>query len=369
MELLAGSLDVQVDDFLHAGYLSAAPRTFANMVRYEFELSDMMSNAKVIDVKASLQLKETAAETTTVPKTKAALTPAEVMTPASMSSDALVFAGLFFFFTFLFTLYYRRVVKLERPRWRPWLAAAVIATGGIMVIAWASPKVQHVRLNSLPPPWTDVPVQDYRDPQAATEAILHALIAPALPGVSVEIENLAAIQYEVAFPVAQTEYTPGMAYAQKTYGRDGWGNEFQLVADGQGVYLISSAGADGLHRTEDDIELITRAREHYDWEQLIHGMYVRPWPESPQKYACLIHRVSHRNFRREHPDMARKITGSDLFDTFTFDHESENFDPISGDALEQLDQLIGQGDQAGRSGSDAEDEPLIFLRFAAAAHG
>ena len=82
------------------------------------------------------------------------------------------------------------------------------------------------RLNSRPPPWLNVPVRQYASPEAATEAILHGLIVNGLNGCSFNVENLAAIQDEVEFPLPRLEWTEGMKYATTSYGRDGWGREF-----------------------------------------------------------------------------------------------------------------------------------------------
>ena len=59
---------------------------------------------------------------------------------------------------------------------------------------------------------------------------------------SFEAGRLAAIQGEVAFPIPADAYTSGMAYAVKTYGRDGWGREFAFKPLGSRQYRIAGAG-------------------------------------------------------------------------------------------------------------------------------
>ena len=317
MELVAGSLNIEVDEYLHAGYLSAYPRTFKDMAVHNLE----HAKTNVIDVKADLQLKSTDGQ----PDQSTHQTTAEVpvgpspLAPASMASDGFLLATLFFFFAYLISLYYRRIRKVEKPGWRPWLLAVMPVLVVAVVAYCAFPVYEEHRLNSLPPPWMGVPVKDYENPEAATHAILHALVANALPGSEVNVKELAAIQHQVAFPVPTDQYTPGMSYAQKTYGRDGWGREFRFDLLPNGRYRIASAGADGSHGTPDDIVLVTPKKDADNWEQLVNGVYVRRMPGAEDGYACLIHHVAHTNFRWKDSLMARQLTGSGSFDMFTSD--------------------------------------------------
>jgi hypothetical protein len=134
-------------------------------------------------------------------------------------------------------------------------------------------------------------------------------------GSPVEVKTLAAIQKEVAFPVPSQELTPGMAYALKTYGRDGWGKEFRFESLSSNRYVIACAGADGVHGSADDIDLLVplRATREDDWELLVNGVYVR---QVDRQDMFFVHRVEHRHFRQAHRGEARTLTDTDLFDVF-----------------------------------------------------
>ena len=321
MELLAGSLNVEVDDFLHSGYVSAYPRSFASMGDYKLE----QGTAEVIDVKAALALKTPAdkADQVADASTTAASSQAPPLMPAMVTISELhtgfTLAIVFFFFTFLVSLYYRRIRKVQRPGWRPWLLTGLPMVLLVVFYYGVFPLGQELCLNNLPAPWKGVPVRQYEDPETATQAILHGLVAHAMPGCPVKARSLAAIQGEVAFPVPADQYTPGMEYAVKTYGRDGWGREFSFEALRDGQYHIASAGADGTHGTEDDVVFVTHVRRGADWEQLVNGVYVR---RVEGEYAYFIHRVEHGHFRWANGAAALNATGTNLFDLLYFDEWS-----------------------------------------------
>ena len=185
----------------------------------------------------------------------------------------------------------------------------------LLVFYWAIPAYEVHRLSNLPPPWQGVPVEEYKSPEAATHAILDGLVVNGLAGSPVGISTLAAIQEQVAFPIPAKEYTPGMVYAQKTYGRDGWGREFAFESLSGGKYRITSAGPDGVFGTKDDIVVVTGSREH-NWEDCVSGVYVRPMAEMQ---FCFVHRVRDPLFRAKHGDEAFGLTENNLFDSFSLD--------------------------------------------------
>jgi hypothetical protein len=350
MQILAGSLNVEVGAFLHAGYLSASPQTFQLEGGYHFA----RSKAKLFDVKKAVELQETKDQGR---HTKAGLaSPAPTLPAATMVSDVCVLAIAFFFFAYLVSLYYRRMREIAKPGWWPWLLAGMPMLALVLVHYWAWPAFEARSLNSLPPPWKDVPIEEYRDPQAATEAILHTLVANALLGVSVEVQNLAAVQEEVAFPVAAAEYTAGMNYAQKTYGRDGWGREFSFDPLGNLQYRITSAGPDGIPGTKDDVFLVTPKNET-GWGNLVGGVYCRI---VEGRDVVLIHRVNRENFLPAHFDDARTLTGTDLFDLLGFDEMlrrtfvPEDHEPPIVTELKSRRQLASAQETAGG---------LLFARF------
>jgi len=366
MELVAGSLNVEVDEYLHAGYLSAYPRTFKDMAVHNLEYAE----TNVIDVKADLQLKSTDGQ----PGEPTHQTTAEVpggpspLAPASMGSETFLLATLFFFFAYLISRYYRRIRKVKKPGWRPWLLAMMPLLVIVVVAYYAFPVYEERRLNSLPPPWTGVPVKDYENSEAATKAILHALVANALPGSEVNVKDLAAIQHEVAFPVPRDEYTPGMSYAEKTYGRDGWGREFRFDPIANGRYRIASAGADGAHGTPDDIVLVTAKKDADNWEQLVNGVYVRRMPGAEDAYVCLIHQVAHAKFRWENSLMARQLTESGSFDMFTSD-ELFNAYGRSSEPKEQHPVLAQLKEYQEAQPLEERSNPLFFVQIATTEDG
>ena len=376
MKLLAGSLNVEVDEFLHAGYLSAYPRSFGPSVDYRFEGG--LAKVDIIDVKKALTLKSSSDGDDTASDTAMAEVSlqAEPFPPASMSVsevrdlsvEGLSLAIVFFFFTYLVSLYYRRIRKVQKPGWRPWLLTGVPILLLVVFFHGVFPAYQERHLNSLGPPWKGLPIQAYEDPEAATQAILHGLIAHALPGCPVEASGLAAIQHEVAFPVAAGQLTPGMSYAVRAYGRDGWGRDFSFKPLDKGRYQITSAGADGVQGTQDDVTVVTPARHSDDWEQHVNGVYVR---RVKGELVSFIHRIDHRNFRRQNAGEADKLTGTDLFDMlslsemlylsklFQGDRGDDELDPV-------LAQLVTDRDTLRHP---AKTEPLLFLQIAGADDG
>ncbi len=354
MELVAGSLNVDVDEYLHAGYLSAYPRTFKDMGAHNLQ----HAKTNLIDVKSALRLESTGRQATPQATAEVSVRPT-ALAPASMASDGFLLATLFLFFAYLIGLYYRRIRKMEKPGWRPWLLAVMPLL--IVVVASCAYQVhEEHQLNSLPPPWTDVAVRDYEDPEAATQAILHGLVANSLPGSPVNVRQLAAIQHEVAFPVPAEQYTPGMSYAQKTYGRDGWGREFKFDPLAGGRYRIASAGADGSHGTSDDIVLVTPKKDADNWEQLVNGVYVRR--AHGDDYTCFIHRVTHGKFRWMDSGTARNLTGTKLFDMFSLDDQARH-------ATEEHPVLAQLREYQESHPLEEKSDPLFFVHVVPAVDG
>ena len=349
MELVAGSLNVEVDEYLHAGYLSASPRTFKDYGAHSLQ----HAKTNLIDVKAALRLESAESQSTHQPTAEVSVRPT-ALAPASMASEGFLLATLFFFFAYLIGLYYRRIRKMEKPGWRPWLLA-VTPLLVVVVGSCAYQVYEEHRLNSLPPPWTGVPVEGYENPVAATQAILHGLVANALPGSSADVRELAALQHEVAFPVPTENYTPGMSYAQTTYGRDGWGREFKFDPLPKGCYRIVSAAADGSHGTSDDIVLVTPKKDADNWEQLVNGVYMRRMPGDT--YTCFIHRITHSKFRWMDSAMARDLTGTKLFDMFSLDDQSRG-------TKEEHPILAQLREHQESHPLDQESDPLFFVHIA-----
>lgn len=325
MEILAGSESIQTDSFLHAGYLSAYPRTYERTARYRLELVAENGQAKLIEVKDALALKQEGDATEATPIHPAMIGETAEPAPDSVPPGSLLASGFVAliavcFFAFVASAYYRRLKGIRRPGWRPWaiggVAGLLILCTGYFAGGYSVENGRLVRYTwkgtspATPPPWEDVEVREYRDPRAATEVILSGLIVNALAGCSNEVLVLSQIRNEVSFPVPFEQYTPGMAYAQQTYGLDGWGRAFTFEPLPKGKYRIASAGPDGLRGNDDDIVLTTRSKD-YDWERLIGGIYVR---EVDNRYAFFVHRVRHSLFRFANRSGAIAVTKTDRFD-------------------------------------------------------
>jgi hypothetical protein len=386
MQILAGSLNVEVREFLHAGYISAYPRTFSTVGLY----AHYEAKGKVIVVTEALELKPAGAPPTATPSETAVETPAAVtpLPPASMATDGFQLTVLFFFFAFLFSLYYRRLRKIPRPGWRPWVFAGVPLLAVVGVVQWVVPAYTEYRANHLPPPWEEAELdgakwpsaetasrtaalaaavpgrREYRDPQAATEAILQTLIIPALAGCGFRVEHLAAIQEEVAFPIPIEAHTPGMAYAVRTYGLDGWGRPFTfqwLPNQPDRDYRVASAGADGVLGSADDVVWQSQSPRG-DWEPRVNGMFVRAVQGDRQ---CFIHRVRDHHFRFAHAQEARAATSTGLFDMFPFKE-------LAGSAETEQSRspiLAALKPHLAADAAPAGGEPLLFLQFVPAHDG
>ena len=176
----------------------------------------MHAMPKVIDVPAALALKQSGktGEQIARPATAQWVAPAGPFRPAIEVGQAAGLAIAFVFFAYLFGLYFRRTLKAKWLVWLPWVAA-LGAVALILLIVNLVELALVASLNHATPPWQDVAVQEYENPEAATEAILHGLIVNALAGCSFQAEKLSAIQHEVAFPVPIGDYTPGMAYGRR----------------------------------------------------------------------------------------------------------------------------------------------------------
>lgn len=348
MKLLAGSIEVESNTYLHAGYLSAYPRSFGEGGFLRFWHHETTT---VINIPEAVALREPADESQPAATISAARVN-QALTPATMVSELFALTVAFLFFAWLIGVYYQRVRKTAHPAWRPWVLAGVSVFVFAFFPYWALPAMRVQRLNALPPPWEDVPVQPYQNPELATQAIMQALIVNALAGSPQGIASLAAIQEEVAFPVPAEDYTPGMEYARRTYGRDGWGRDFAFELLGEGKYRVSSAGHDGALGTPDDIVVDAGVNER-GWEYALSGIFAR-WHD--QELVCFIHQVDDPLFRKARSAESGELTSTSVFDMFTL--KSATRDPKDApNVLQQLREQMSREAQAGRA------VPLYFVQF------
>jgi hypothetical protein len=115
MQILAGSLNVEVPGLLHAGYISASPRTF---VAHGGIYRLAQATPKVIDVPAALALKESGktGEQIARPATAQWVAPAGPFRPASGVGQA---AGLSIAFVFFSAALGATTVANRARRFRP----------------------------------------------------------------------------------------------------------------------------------------------------------------------------------------------------------------------------------------------------------
>jgi hypothetical protein len=111
MQIFAGSFNVQGNAFLHAGYLSAYPRTFARQGAYELQ----EKTAQTIDVKKALELKETGKPAILAPSS---FTAKATSVEGPIDIPFIMLLVVFIFFTFVYSLYFRQMWKMDRPKWR-----------------------------------------------------------------------------------------------------------------------------------------------------------------------------------------------------------------------------------------------------------
>jgi hypothetical protein len=212
------------------------------------------------------------------------------------------------------------------------LLAAALLSGGILawllirerlsargrklvLLAGTGALLGILACHSLPstPPWKGVELREYADPQQATLALLNGVVADGIINVGDSIDCLANIRNEVGFP--KKELTEGEAYALQTYGIDGWGHEMRLREDGEKRYTVTSAGADGIFDTGDDLSISVKQAEEDTWDRHRWAFFLRNGGELP---AVLFHRWTGEHFRYSNEERARELTGGKLFDVFNF---------------------------------------------------
>lgn len=310
MKVFAESLDEYVDDFLHAGYTSAYPRTFEMGAEHSFMEEDVQFTT--YDVGESLALAS--------PESAPASPSAEVVQPAASPlqpgrvalQDLLPFGMVVVFFLILAGLYQLKVRKGTSNRKLLLCLAAPFCTI-LALICLIEPAAQAAVRNNLKAPWEGVAVQQYKDPKAATETILYGLIDPALSSCDFKPRTLAALQGDVVWPLKSKDQTPGMKYAASTYGRDGWGREFRLQRN-EKYYVVTSAGPDGVFDNTDDLVHKVLLKAKYGWEGKIRSLYVR---HADKKSLLIVRKQSDRLFESSDARTARQLTGTNHFDALT----------------------------------------------------
>ena len=298
MKIIASSLQQAADWFLHAGYLSGAPRMLDT-----HNYGGMTPPRLQLDVAESLRLQgETLATTVSSDPIVTATTSASPGWPTMLLGAALL-AGVV---TLLYWLRHRlRGYSLPSFHLRP-------IHGATAMMALAALGLLQCKSKPSKAPWDGVKLQRYADPAAATKVLLHGIIADGIRNVGQAVDRLADIRNEVGLPTKKP--TRGQVYALKTYGIDGWGNKFRLAEDWP-TYTVTSAGADGKFDTSDDLSRKVTQSKDETWDQELSTYFVRKG--SSGAAVILFHRWTGKHFIYNNRSVARALTGGDLFDLWT----------------------------------------------------
>jgi hypothetical protein len=321
MQILAASIVDNVNRFLHAGYISASPRSFGGWYLPESAPGFQADVASALELQAQASV-----SLVTHADQVMAASLGGLGSPTAMAAMAVTAAG-----TAGLLLMGRRLGL--RPQ----------ALAGILGLTLAAGGLASSCKEPLPdtPPWQDVEIRDYRDPDAATRVILVGLVAEGISNIGQPIENLANIQDEVAWPAKASELSEGEAYALVTYGLDGWGKEMRLAEhlpedeEAAPSYTVTSAGPDGAFDTSDDISLRVRQSTDSTWDENRVALYLRAAQDAEP--AVLIHRWTGEHFEYGDKAGAKALTGTDLFDLVhsfegtTLDYLKAAFDETSVD--------------------------------------
>ncbi len=303
MKVLASALVDTVDQFLHAGYISAYPRSL------EAELFMDGGVAVELDMVAALQLQGEAAAAALgdggVTMAAAAATGSPGMLAAA-GAAAVGAAG--------FAFIQRQLGMTPRA------AALMGAAAGLMVVGNLSCDPGRAE-KALTPPWEGVELQSFADPESATTAIMVGIIAPGLANVDFDVEALENIQLEVGLPT--TSPTEGMSHALETYGFDGWRNAFRLERTAGAdvdenylpVYTLTSAGEDGAFDNEDDMSMTVRGSLDSTWDVNRYATWLRK--DDQGELVVVFHRWRGEHFEYANQAAAEALTGSELFDLFS----------------------------------------------------
>jgi hypothetical protein len=345
MKLISASLVEQIDSFLHAGYISAYPRALEPGA-YPLGSSSMGGTEKLthqIDMVQALTLGE--------PATDAGTNGLDAYMSLINSGDSHGLVIGILAITGISALLY--LINRDFRDIRPKLARVVtpIALAAMFLSVThckdIDPTTDPAPTTSLPsasglptsPPWEGVSKKSYVHPEQATLAILHGIIVPAIAniGESYTVDKLANLKNEVAVPMKNP--SEGVAYALKTYGIDGYGNEFKFEYSPSSVvgyvgpkeYKVTSAGADGALDTADDIVAsVSQTTNSYWGHSVQHAYYL---VARGDQVDLLFHRWNGKMFKYHNEALAKEITGSTLFDVMTVVKDGYGLSESQGTAI------------------------------------
>lgn len=310
MQILGGSIDLSSvareagDLFLHAGYISAYPRTV-----YPSGYAQATPSVE-LDLVDAFRLQ--AENTVATAHGAGADSLAGAVGNGSGSIWPAVLAVAAFFGVLLATWLYRDK-----------LAKAGVGARALLVLLMAGSFLPLATCDEDPAlpnevPWAGVETQAYANPEMATQALLHGILYDGIANVGQPIDSLANIQDEVGLPTS--EPTEGMAYALSTYGLDGWGKEFRLTELQDGSYEVRSGGADGVMDNSDDFSITVAQCDKGNWDFNRHAFFVIKHEEA---MLLMFHRWSGDLFEYNDKATAQEISGDVLFDAFDTSAQAE----------------------------------------------
>jgi len=354
MKIIASSVLETADSFLHAGYISAYARPLDSMRTPYSSYSAYWTSSGdagagqapgqpqlTLDVAEALRLE---GETLTH-EAAVAPSPTSAATIGAFPNAFFTTGAVAFFVVALGLAYAAKQLRWRRPlQALPSLVACVLIGAGALayVLLGAGTAAPYAELPppTASPPWEGAQTRAYADPEQATLALLHGVIADALVSVPGPVESLVQLQEEVGLPAQ--ELTEGERYALQTYGLDGWGRPFRLTSHGmdnlaqwyesfrgyrgksyraeaapgihaEARYVVTSAGPDGVFDNADDLKVAVKAPTEYNWDECRHAFFLRKEGEA---YVVLFHRWSGELFAYVDKDRAALLSGSDLYDAF-----------------------------------------------------
>lgn len=348
MKLFGGSLLESADSFLHAGYISAYPRALEGS-SYPLGADEGVSAVTThqLDVVEALKLGSSSGQEAQAGD----LLSSSISFFSSSNGIHLVLGALTVAGLALLLYLARRQLAQQLSQRVP-----LFATMGLLALVMGTANCNKSTGPPAEAPWEGVEVRAYEDPEQATLAILHGLVAPALANIDHKVETLAELQDEVALPTK--EQSEGMAYALQTYGLDGYGREFALELEEKKDadehtywgYKVTSAGADGVLGTEDDMaaEAVQTVNDHWGYNSLRNAYFL---VKKEEKVNVLFHRWDDKMFEYNDRDAAREITGTSLFDILPRENLNQN----------QLEAIEGAYDE---SAQGADHAPILLQTFA-----
>ena len=299
MRILAAIITDLAQTYLHPGYGSTMPRAFNPL--------DAPSDvpALSLDMVDALRLESTPADTTIL---------------------ALVLSVVSIFATVAI------VSQLKKPlRFR--IHPALMAVLGLA-------------LGVGPPAHAAVSTLRYADPELATQAIMHGIIADAIVDAGSKQTKIGSLS-DLDVGIPSSDPTPGMRHALENHTMDGWGRPFRFKGGWAVGYLVWSAGADGSFKTKDDIKARFELTGNYDWDYDREALYVT---RSGDELVVLFHAWTGDTFEYHDLEKATDLTGSDLYDVV----DLEKFGKHTRTYLKQAYE---------KASGNASHEPLVLVAW------